>query len=120
MKTESTPPSDWNNIKTNMFDAFKNLELVQMQSLNLFNKPQVSQRAFDLIKVLEDNAKNLNHLLPNPSPDEERLLQELFFNVKRIKEVVGDLKLNPQELKNQEAFMKAKDHIRKCLDQLFL
>lgn len=120
MKAESTPPSNWNSIKTDMFDAFEHLEIIQMQSMNLFNKPQVSQRVLDLVKVLEGKSKDLSHLISNPTPDDERLLQELFFNLKKIKDVTGDLKINPLELKNQQAFMNAKDHIRKCLDQIFL
>lgn len=120
MNTKSTAPSDWDRIKADIFDAFNHLDIVQMQSMHLFDRPQVAHRASDLVKILEDNAKSLNQLLHHPTPEQERLLQDLFFNLKKILEAIRDLKLRPHELKHQQAFIKAKDHIRKSIDQLFL
>lgn len=111
--------SDPYNLKKEMSETLEHLDILQMQSLNLFNKPEVHRRAQDLIDVLDDKAKKLAHLLSDPSPDEEQHLQNLIFNITRLNETIQDLKLWPLDLSYQQKFMHAKDQVRSGLDHLF-
>ncbi len=106
------------SVKREILETIEHLDILQKQSLNRFDTPEIYQRVFQLLEILEAKMQDLNHLFPEPSPDTNRLLQDLFFNVKKMRESTEDLKSTPQKLQFQDDFIGVIDRIKEDLNKL--
>ena len=106
------------NLKKEILGLLEQIDVLQKQSLNTFDKPEIYTRVFEYLDLLDSKFHELNRFLENPSPDESRAIQDLFFHIKKMKDVMEDLKLEPHNLKFQQPFIEGIDHIKEDLNKI--
>ncbi len=105
-------------LKNEIFDVLNQIEILQQQSINLFDKPEVYHRASQLLDLLEMKIDALTHHFEKLPPEENRSLQDLRFNCQKMKEAAEILKSEVREVKAQQDFMRAIDAIKEDLNRL--
>jgi predicted phosphatase len=106
-------------IQKEIHDILEQIDVLQKQSINLFDHSKVYKRAFQLLEVLDAKIHELNRQFESPNPEENQILQNLFFNVKKMQDLGESLKLNPQKLQFQQDFIIAIDHIKEDLNRIY-
>jgi len=107
-----------NSLKSEIFDAVNQIDILQTQSINIFDKPQVSQRVFQLLDLLKMRIEAFTHHLEQLPPEENRSLQDLRFNFLKMKEAADALKIDAHEAKAQQDLIRAIDAIKEELNNL--
>ncbi|NGX37198.1 MAG: hypothetical protein K1000chlam2_00351 [Chlamydiae bacterium] len=98
--------------------TLEHLDVLQKHSVNRFDQPEVYNRAFQLIDVLDAKVHDLNHIFEVSDPDVNRILQNLLFNVKRMRESAESLRYEPHQLNFQQDLIKEIDQIKESLNKL--
>jgi len=110
--------SEKNTCVKNILNTLEHIDFLQKDSINRFDQPDVYNRVFSLLETLGDGVKELNHFFKNPSSEENRHLQDLFFHADRMKSDMDRLKLDPQNLGFQQSFKESIDHIHESIKAL--
>ncbi|NGX59683.1 MAG: hypothetical protein KR126chlam3_00839 [Chlamydiae bacterium] len=118
MQQKASQPSDENAIKKELQEALEQIDVLQKQSLNLFDKPKVYHRAFQILDAIDAKIHDLNHLFPEPNSEENRAIQDLFFSVKEMRETIEDLKSNSHKLEFQQKFIESINRIKDDINNL--
>jgi len=105
-------------VKQEIHHILEQLDVLQKQSMNRFDQPEVYHRVFQLIDVLDAKIHELNHFHEDPAAEANRHLQDLFFHSKKMKETVESLKLHVQKLEYQQQFKTSLDHMKESLNHL--
>ena len=116
MQQKAQNPSD--NVKRELYALIENVDVIQNQSLNLFNKPEIYERVFYLLEQIDEKLHELNGFYHEPSPDEERAFQDLFFMVNKMQNLMENLRITPREFKFQQPFIDAIEEIKENLHKL--
>lgn len=111
-KNEEDPLEDPKFIKNQILEDLRHIEVIRNQSINRFDHQEVYSRVFQLIDVLEMRIDEWNHFFKNPSAKENQSLQDLFFNIKKLKQTGKDLKYDPQNFSLQQNFQDAIDRLK--------
>ena len=109
---------DANAIKKELFEALEQIDVLQKQSMNLFDQPKIYNRVFQLLDILDAKFHDLNHFFETPDPDTNRILQDLFFNSTKMRETLENLKLDCHKLEFQQAFIGEIENIKENLNKL--
>ena len=104
-------------LKKEILDTLEHIDTLQRQSINRFDKPEIHRRVFQLLDILDAKLHDFNHGFENPTPKTNQILQNLLFNLEEMKKAMDHLKLNASEFNFQQAFIQAKDQIRKDINQ---
>lgn len=105
-------------IKQEIHHVLEQLDVLQKQSLNRFDNPEIYKRVFQLLDVLDAKIHELNHFHKDPDTETNRIFQDLFFHSKKMQETVESLKLDVQKLEFQQQFIASIDHMKESLNQL--
>lgn len=110
MQEKALNPSE--NVKKELYALLEQIDVIQKQSLNSFDKPEIYERVIALLEQMDGKLHELNALYTSPTPDQSRAFQDLFFNVKKMVALMENLKLTPQEFKFQQPFVDAIDEMK--------
>lgn len=114
-KTSQSPEA---GIKQEIAHLLEQLDLIQKQSINRFDHAEVSDRAFQLLDLLDGKIHELNEFHKDPNEETARNIQDLFFHAKTMQETVENLKLDTHKLENQQQFIASIDEMKKSLYRL--
>ncbi len=99
-------------------DTINHIDILQKQSINLLDKPETHHRMVQLLDALDEQIHAFNHQFPDPSPEVNRYLQDLFFHVKEMKGLVEKLASDPHGVEPQQKFASALDDLKRDLNRL--
>lgn len=109
---DNSPSDDLKFLKNEILENLRHIEVVRDQSINRFDHPEVYERVLDLLDVIDGLWEELVPLFGSPTPEENHFLQDVFFNVKKLRKTSENLRFDPQKLSLQEDFNEAIDRIK--------
>lgn len=105
-------------VKEDILKTIEQLDVLQKQSLNRFDTPEIYERVFEYLDLLDANMHKFNDQHPDPDQETNRLLQDLFFHIKKMRETTIDLKEDPAKLQSQDDFISSIDRLKEDLAKL--
>lgn len=116
----NSPSEDSKFLKKEILENLRHIEIVQNQSINRFDHPEVYERVFDLLDVLDGLGEDLKHLIGAPTPEKNQFLQDVFFCLKKLRQTSENLRFEPQKLSLQNDFKEAIEGLKEELHRMNL
>jgi len=115
---EPIMPPEQSPLKKEILETIETIDHLQKDSINRFDRPELHARVLDLIQILGAQAQRVpQEFIPEPTADENRFIQDLYFQVKKMQETAEDLNFNAGDLTLQQTFVNALDQIRFLINQ---